>query len=166
MERTVPTTESEEIELYTRTYYSLLRSTAEVQIRTLEEAHNGMRSLMHVGARDSAPDMSAFIYSLLRLPACIADVEVVILGQSGEVFARGGYPDVFKWQEVTATARRRRCFYNGQDVLACLIASRSDIDDIVPVMTAYQIEWNKLHYRLQRVPQSLSIDDLCHGMVG
>ena len=98
MERTVPTTESEEIELYTRTYYSLLRSTAEVQIRTLEEAHNGMRSLMHVGARDSAPDMSAFIYSLLRLPACIADVEVVILGQSGEVFARGGYPDVFKWQ--------------------------------------------------------------------
>jgi hypothetical protein len=166
MERTVPTTESEEIELYTRTYYSLLRSTAEVQIRTLEEAHTGMRSLMHVGARDSAPDMSAFIYSLLRLPACIADVEVVILGQSGEVFARGGYPDVFKWQEVTATARRRRCFYNGQDVLACLIASRSDIDDIVPVMTAYQIEWNKLHYRLQRVPQSVSFDDLCNGMVG
>jgi hypothetical protein len=166
MERTVPTTESEEIELYTRTYYSLLRTTGEVQIRTLEEAHNSMRSLMHVGARDSVPDMSAFIYSLLRLPACIADVEVVVLGQSGEVFARGGYPDVFKWQEVSATARRRRCFYNGQEVLACLIASRSDIDDIVPVMTAYQIEWNKLHYRMQRVPQSISFDDLCNGMAG
>jgi hypothetical protein len=166
MERTVPTTESEEIELYTRTYYSLLRTTAEVQIRTLEEAHTSMRSLMHVGARSSVPDMSAFIYSLLRLPACIADVEVVVLGQSGEVFARGGYPDVFKWQEVTAIARRRRCFYNGDNVLACLIASRSDIDDIVPVMTAYQIEWNKLHSRLQRVPQSLSFDDLCNGMVG
>lgn len=166
MERTVPTTESEEIELYTRTYYSLLRTTAEVQIRTLEEAHNSMRSLMHVDARSSVPDMSAFIYSLLRLPACIADVEVVILGQSGEVFARGGYPDVFNWQEVSATARRRRCFYDGDNVLACLIASRSDIDDIVPVMTAYQIEWNKLHYRLRRVPQSLSFDDLCNGMVG
>jgi hypothetical protein len=166
MERTVPTTESEEIELYTRTYYSLLRTTAEVQIRTLEEAHTSMRSLMHGGARDSAPDMSAFIYSLLRLPAVIADVEVVVFGQSGEVFARGGYPDVFKWQEVTAAARRRRCFYNGQDVLACLIASRSDIDDIVPVMTAYQIEWNKLHYRLKRVPQSISFDDLCNGMAG
>jgi hypothetical protein len=166
MERTVPTTESEEIELYTRTYYSLLRSTAEVQIRTLEEAHTSMRSLMHVGARSSVPDMSAFIYSLLRLPACIADVEVVILGQSGEVFARGGYPDVFKWQEVSAAARRRRCFYDGESVLACLIASRSDIDDIVPVMTAYQLEWNKLHDRLQRVPQSLSFDDLCNGMVG
>lgn len=166
MERTVPTTESEEIELYTRTYYSLLRTTAEVQIRTLEEAHNGMRSLMHVGARDSIPDMSAFIYSLLRLPACIADVDVVVLGQSGEVFARGGYPDVFEWREVTAAARRRRCFYNGTDVLACLIASRSDIDDIVPVMTAYQIEWNKLHYRLQGVPNSVSFDDLCNGRVG
>jgi hypothetical protein len=166
MERTVPTTESEEIELYTRTYYSLLRTTAEVRIRTLEEAHTGMRSLMHVGARNSVPDMSAFIYSLLRLPACIAEVEVVVLGQSGEVFARGGYPDVFKWQEVAAPARRRRCFYNGRDVLACLIASRSDIDDIVPLMTAYQIEWNKLHSRLQRVPHSVSFEDLCNGMVG
>jgi Family of unknown function (DUF6909) len=166
MERTVPTTESEEIELYTRTYYSLLRTTAEVQIHSLEEAHTSMRSLMHGGARDPVPDMSAFIYSLLRLPACIADVDVVVLGQSGEVFARGGYPDVFKWQEVTAIARRRRCFYNGKDVLACLIASRSDIDDIVPVMTAYQIEWNKLHLRLQRVPQSVSFDELCNGMAG
>jgi hypothetical protein len=166
MERTVPTTESEEIELYTRTYYSLLRTTAEVQIQTLEEVHTSMRSLMHVGARSPVPDMSAFIYSLLRLPACIADVELVVLGQSGQVFARGGYPDVFNWQEVTAAARRRRCFYNGDDVLACLIASRTDIDDIVPVMTAYQIEWNKLHDRLLRVPQSLSFDDLCNGMVG
>ena len=29
------------------------------------------------------------------------------------------------------------------------IASRSDIDDMVPILTAYQIEWNKLHTLLQ-----------------
>ena len=63
MERTVPSTESEEVELYLRTYYSLLRSTAEVQIRTLEEVHAGMNSLMHPDARDPAPDMSAFLYT-------------------------------------------------------------------------------------------------------
>src|SRR5574338_633457 len=148
MERTVPSTESEEVELYLRTYYSLLRSTAEVQIRTLEEAHAGMNSLLHAGARDPRPDMSAFIYSLLRLPDCMSQVKLVVLGQSGEVFQRGGYGNIYEWEEVAAPARRRRCFFNGTDTLACLIASRSDIDDIIPVLTAYQMEWNKLHFRL------------------
>ena len=160
MERTVPTTESEEVELYTRTYYSLLRSTAEVQIRTLEEVHTGMNSLLHPGARSNEPDMSAFIYSLLRLPANITDTQLVVLGQSAEVFARAGFGDVYEWEEVRAAARRRRCFFNGKDTLACFIASRSDIDDLIPVLTAYQIEWNKLHDLLQRVPASVSLADL------
>jgi hypothetical protein len=68
MERTVPSTASEEIDLYQRTYYSLLRSTAEVQIRTLEEAHARMNSLLHPEARETSPDLSAFFYSILRLP--------------------------------------------------------------------------------------------------
>ena len=66
MERTVPHTASDEVELYLRTYYSLLRSTSDVQILTLEEAHSGMNSLLHPHARDEIPDMSAFLYSLLR----------------------------------------------------------------------------------------------------
>ena len=37
MERTVPSTGSEEIDLYVRTYYSLLRSTAEIQIPAADE---------------------------------------------------------------------------------------------------------------------------------
>lgn len=158
MERTVPSTASEEIELYLRTYYSLLRSSAEVQIRTLEEAHIQMRSLLHPGAREQAPDMSAFIYSLLRLPDCMPDVEVVVLGQSSAVFHRRGFPDVETWEEVSAPARRRRCFFDGERTLACFIASRSDIDDVLPMLTAYQIEWNKLHYRLQNLPGSLNLE--------
>jgi hypothetical protein len=166
MERTVPSTESEEIELYTRTYYSLLRSTAEVQIRTLEEVHTGMNSLLHRRARDPYPDMSAFIYSLLRLPESMPQVKLVVLGQSLEVFSRGGYPDVFSWKEVYAQARRRRCFFNGTDTLACFIASRSDIDDLIPVLTAYQIEWNKLHHRLQRLGGSQAIAELYGDVEG
>jgi hypothetical protein len=156
MERTVPTTESEEIELYTRTYFSLLRSTAEVQIRTLEEVHAAMGSLLHAGARDPRPDTSAFIYTLLRLPVAAAQTQLVVLGQSAEVFARDGWGDVFAWEEVSAPARRRRCFFDGQATLACFIASRSDIDDIIPLLTGFQIEWNKLHTRLAR----LAPDDL------
>ncbi len=149
MERTVPSTGSEEIELYQRTYYSLLRSSAEVKIRTLEEVHAGMKSLLHPTARDLACDMSAFIYSSLRLPACMPQVQLVVLGQSARVFAKAGFGDVSSWEEVSAPARRRRCFFNGHGVLACFIASRSDIDDIIPLLSAYQIEWNKLHRRLQ-----------------
>ncbi len=153
MERTVPHTASDEVELYLRTYYSLLRSTSEVQILTLEEAHSGMNSLLHPHARDEIPDMSAFIYSLLRLPECIHRVRTVVLGQSIAVFRRGGYHDIETWQEVSAQARRRRCFFDGENKLACLIASQSDIDDIVPALTALQIEWEKLHYRIQSVPE-------------
>jgi hypothetical protein len=152
MERTVPTTESEEIDLYLRTYYSLLRSTAEVRIRTLEEVHAGMNSLLHPGARQPSPDMSALIYSLLRLPECMTQVKLVVMGQSPDVFAKAGFGDVTQWQEVSAQARRRRCYFDGRATLACLIASRSDIDDLIPLLTAFQIEWNKLHQLLGRLP--------------
>jgi hypothetical protein len=160
MERTVPTTETEEVELYTRTYYSLLRSSAEVKIRSLEEVHAGMNSLMHPAAREPYPDMSAFLYSVLRLPACMPEVRLVVLGQNARVFETNGFGDMRKWQEVTAPARRRRCFFDGKDTLACFIASRSDIDDIIPILTAYQIEWNKLHFRLQRIKDKMSLKDI------
>ena len=159
MERTVPTTESEEIDLYLRTYYSLLRSTAEFRIRTLEEAHAGMKSLLHQGARQTQPDIAAFIYSLLRLPKCILSTRLVVMGQSAEVFARGGFSDLSDWQEVYAPARRRRCYFDGENTLACMIASRSDIDDLIPLLTAFQIEWNKLHLLLVRVQSKISLID-------
>jgi hypothetical protein len=153
MERTVPSTESEEVELYTRTYYSLLRSTAEVQIRTLEEVHTGMRSLLHPGARDPKPDMSAFLYTLLRLPQVMADVRLVVLGQTTQTFQKAGYVEIEGWEEVCGPARRRRCYYDRRDTLACFIASRTDIDDIIPMLTAFQIEWNKLHRLAGSLPE-------------
>lgn len=160
MERTVPSTASEEIDLYQRTYYSLLRSTAEVQIRTLEEAHARMNSLLHPQARDTSPDMSAFVYSILRLPPVMLKVQLVVLGQSPEIFERHGFGNVEQWQEVFAPARRRRCFFNGVDTMACYIASRSDIDDVVPLLTAYQIEWNKIHTLLRMIPGSFDYSQI------
>ncbi len=160
MERTVPKTASEEIELYLRTIYSLLRSTTEVQIRTLEEAHANTNSSLHLGAHKAAPDMSAFIYSLFRLPACITQVRKVILGQSAEVFSRHGFTEVESWEPVSAPARRRRCFFDRNQTLACFIASRSDIDDLVPTLTAFQIEWNKLHTLLNALPPQIDLPSL------
>lgn len=158
MERQVPKVASEKIELYLRTVYSLLRSTAEVNIGILTESHAGMNSLLHPHARDAAPDMSAFNYSILRLPPEIPDVGVVILGQSEDIFLQAGIV-VDDWQEVIAPARRRRSFYDGEKRLAVMIASRSDIDDLIPLMTAYEIEWNKMH-RLFRMQAGVSVNDL------
>jgi hypothetical protein len=152
MERIGPRITTDEIELYLRTIYSLLRSTTEVQIRTLEEVHAGMNSSMHMDARKASPDTSAFIYASLRLPDCVSEVKSIVLGQSYSVFAHHGFAEIESWQSVSARARRRLCYYDGHGTLACSIASRSDIDDILPVLTAYQIEWNKLNTLLQSCP--------------
>lgn len=157
MDRTVPSATSEEIQLYRSTIYSLLRSTTEVQIRTIEEIHAGMKSLMHPDVRKTTPDISAFIYSVLRLPDCMNIVHSVILGQNSEVFSRQGFPNVESWQPVIARARRRRCFFDGKDTLACYIASRSDIEDVIPCLTAYQIEWNKMNLLLQHWPEQVDL---------
>lgn len=145
MKRSIPKKGTDQITLYARTYYSLLRTTDAVQIRTLEETHIAMKSLLHTAAGKQKPDMSAFIYGSLRLPRCILDTRLVLMGQSQEVFQRRGYPDVESWQHVAAKARRRPMFFDGKETLAAYIASISDVDDIVPTLTAFQIEWNKMH---------------------
>jgi hypothetical protein len=149
MDRTVPQTGSEEIELYIRSYYSLLRSSTDVRIQSLEEVHANMGSSLHPLAHSALPDFRALIYSSLRLPPQMIKIQRVILAQSKAGFARGGFGDIENWEPAPAAARRRRSFYDGKETLGCYIASRSDIDDMVPILTAFQIEWNKLHRLLR-----------------
>lgn len=156
MKRTLLSEEADKITLYMRTYYSLLRTTGEVQIRTLEETHIATESSLHPDAGSTSPDMSAFVYTSLRLPPCILDVRLIVLGQSDEVFTRRGYPGVESWYVVNAPARRRRMFYDGHETLATYIASISDIDDIVPMLTAFQIEWNKMHQLISQDSQLIA----------
>ena len=149
MDRTVPRTGSDEIELYIRTYYSLLRSTGEVQLEALVEAHTNTNASLHANARGLEPDIDALTYAALRLPDVIFQVRLVVLGQSQDVFTWRHYPAVESWRQVTAPGRRRRMFFDGQETLAAYIASRSDIDDLIPILVAFQIEWNKFHHLLQ-----------------
>ena len=149
MDRTVPQTGSEEIELYMRTYYSLLRSSDSIKIDTLVESHLAMRSSLHEHAAEVAPDASALMYSALRLPSCIIQTEEVLIGQMDRSFVAAGYRNIADWQRVYATGRRRRTHFDGDSILAVYVVSRSDIDDLVPILTAFQIEWNKLHILLQ-----------------
>jgi hypothetical protein len=148
MDRRPPRTTSDEIDLYIRTYYSLLRSSGEVRVRAFEEAHSFCDSSLHAGARDAAPDLAAFAYSAARLPDCFPQVDRIVLGQGAEQFEQAGLP-VRGWQTVRARGRRRAMRWDGKGTLAVFITSASDIDDLVPIVTAYQIEWNKLHALLR-----------------
>ncbi len=163
MDRLVPQTESEEIELYIRTYYSVLRSSDEVQIKSLIEAHAQTESSLHAHARSAAPDLSAFIYAFMRLPECIRQVRLVVLGQSREVFERNGFVLDSGWQQVRSRARRRRTFFDGGETLAVYIASHSDIDDLIPLLTAFQIEWNKFNQCLRAYELPASQAELDYG---
>ena len=149
MDRTTPVAHNEEIELYIRTYYSLLRSSGSVRVRSLEEMHVAMASSLHQQADGVGIDVSALSYCALRLPDCMPQVSLMVMGQMDDVFSREGYA-VHQWQEIKARARRRKLYFEPeQGILAAFIASVSDIDDLIPCLAAFQIEWNKIHQKLQ-----------------
>jgi hypothetical protein len=138
---------SDEVELYQRTYNTLLRSSGETHLRVLEPAHRAMGSALHPLADSDDPDLGAFLYAIRRMPDSVADhAKLVVLGQEWEAFSKNGI-SIRDWQEVDAPARRRRWYDAGDGRHAVLIASASDVDDLIPTLVAFQIEWNKLRVR-------------------
>jgi len=138
------------VELYVRTYTTMLQSSGDIKIDSLVHAHLSMASVLHPLAGEPQVDMGALLYAVRRLPSAIARCRRVLMGQSPQGFRAVFGTDILSWQAVKAPARRRRWYHSG-DTLAVLIASPSDIDDLVPTLVAYQIEWNKLHRLLQDV---------------
>jgi hypothetical protein len=139
------------VELYVRTYTTMLQSSGDIKIDSLVHAHLAMGSVLHPLAAEPQVDMGALLYAVRRLPNAIVRCRRVLMGQSPQGFKAVFGTDILSWQAVKAPARRRRWYHSG-DTLAVLIASPSDIDDLVPTLVAYQIEWNKLHRLLEDVP--------------
>jgi len=139
------------VELYARTYTTMLQSSGEIKVDSLVQTHIRMGSVLHPLAAQPQTDMGALLYATRRLPRAIERVRHVVMGQSPQGFRTVVGADITEWQQVKAPARRRRWYYDGGNMLAVLIASTSDIDDLVPSLVAYQIEWNKLHAALQDV---------------
>ncbi|HEY1958856.1 MAG TPA: hypothetical protein VGH28_24760 [Polyangiaceae bacterium] len=155
MERQPPVLPSDEIDLYVRTYTSLLRSSGRVRVRAFEEAHAYCNSSLHPRALSVEPDVSAFAYAAARLPVEMPRVKLVVLGQSHELFEAARF-DVRTWPVVRTRGRRRPLRFDGKTTLGAFIASVSDIDDLIPIVTAYQVEWNKMNARLRR---ATTLDD-------
>ena len=140
---------SDEVELYHRTYTTLLRSSGETLLRVLEPSHRSMSSSLHALAGSEELDLGAFLYAIRRLPDAVSGARVIVMGQEAEIFARHGIGPLDEWQPLEALGRRRRWYDDGQSTMAVLLASASDLDDLIPTLVAYQIEWNKLRFRLR-----------------
>src|SRR4051794_12575845 len=134
------------VELYQRTYSTLLRSSGETRLRVLEPSHRAMGSSLHPLAGSDELDLGAFLYAIRRLPGGIVGASLIVMGQAVDDFAGAGM-DISDWAEAEAPARRRRWFESGEGTLAVLLASASDVDDLVPTLVAFQIEWNKIRQR-------------------
>jgi len=169
----------EAVDSFVRSYQTLLRSTGEVRLAGLVEPYASMAPSLHVKVRDQMPDAAALTYVGLRLPPCMPDVRLVLLSASVEAMADRGFVDVSRtWQPQVASARRRRQWFDGHDQLAVLVNSPSDLDDLIPALVAYEIEWNKLHELLmrdhslrrlvelaaERGPEQGDLDRLAHGL--
>src|SRR5262249_25508155 len=126
-----------------------LRTSGDVHLRAFERAHLNMQPSLHAGAASDSLDAGALIYAANRLPAVIGSVQRVVIGQLPEQFEQALGWRLEEWSAVQAPARRRIWHYDGRSTLAVHVASVSDIDDVIPTLVAYQIEWNKLHALLQ-----------------
>src|SRR3954466_15449188 len=140
------------INLFVRTYTTILRTHGDVPVRAFEAAHQGVGSSLHPGADSDRPDPGAFIYAVQRLPSCIAWVDRVVLAQLPEQLRAEIPGGTDGWEQVSAPGRRRQWLWDGRETLAVSIASTSDLDDVIPTMVAYQLEWNKLHRLIQSQP--------------
>ncbi len=148
MQNSNPLFDTDNIEVHIRTYRSLLKSAGELKISQLVDSHIKMNPLLHEKAGGEKIDIASFIYVLLRLPFIMSNVKTIILGQSYDVFKKHSLAKIVSWKEVSSAGRRRKMYYNNTDTLAVYIASVSDVDDIISLLTAFQIEWNKFHRAL------------------
>ncbi len=158
-----------DVELYQRTYSTLLRSRGETKLRILESSHIAIESSLHPFAGAEELDLGAFLYATQRLPASIYAGRVVIMGQEEEQFAAVGLP-LADWPTTEAPARRRQWHEGPEGQWGVLLSSTSDVDDLVPTLVAYQIEWNKLRRKLRAIgwprPQGLPGADECARVLG
>src|SRR3954470_22315172 len=160
---------SEEVELYHRTYTTLLRSSGETRLRVLEPSHAAMNSSLHSLAQSlDEPDLGAFLYAMRRLPATTWRAHVIVMGQEAEVFHRAGIGRIEDWEAVEAPARRRRWFDSGRGTLAVLLASTSDLDDVIPTLVAYPLAGDNLHALLRAgsLPEDAEPEDFAEQIGG
>ena len=141
--------------IFIKAYRTFLSAEGKMDIDQIVGLYKDMAPTLHKKASLKDIDIEAFIYSFLRLPQVMHEVNNIILAQTDDIFHREGYKIEF-WTEVAAPARRRKMYYNNEGTLAIFINSVTDLDDVVCLLTSFQIEWNKMHAVLQSIKGKIS----------
>lgn len=132
---------------YLDAYHDPDRRGEELSLNELAPMHGRLRSSLHRGADSDEVAVAAFLYAASRLPDCMPWVERVELAfRRPTPRNREGGQAI--WQRVEAAKRRRLSYFDGNRRLVILVTSPSDLDDIIPGLIAFQIEWNKMHRKL------------------
>lgn len=149
----------EAVRCYLEGYQRLGPEGCRLRLAELEPAHLRMDSSLHRLAGSDQLCVPALLYASARLPACMPQVARVALAAERSAFRDHGLGDVTGWRLVSAEKRRRLSYFDGRDRLAALVTSLSDLDDLIPSLCAYQIEWNKMHRRLAQTPLGRALAD-------
>ncbi len=138
-----------QVSRYQHSYQQSLHTHSEIKLETILREYQRVGSSLHRGADSDEVITSAFLYSCNRLPDCLPVVDDSIVASSIQAIEGCGLAeDITSWTQVFAEKRRRMAFFDGKSRLILLVTSLSDLDDVIPGLCAYQIEWNKMHRRL------------------
>lgn len=135
------------ISTYVQKIHTSLQGMSTVRVSSFVEEHVSAKPILHPHAGEEKPDLSALIYSILRLPPEILHARTLVFGQSDQIFERHGFHLEKKiWQHTSAVARSRKCMYNpSTQTLAVFVSSVSDVEDAITILTGLYIEMQKLH---------------------
>lgn len=140
------------IETYIQKMHSMLQGSGSIKISSFVDDHILAKPILHPHVDSKKPDLSALIYTILRLPPEIFTCETLIMGQSDRVFEKN---DIIitepAWQPTQAIARSRKfSWHEKTKTLAVFISSISDLEDLVTCLTALSIEMTKLRTLTQQ----------------
>ncbi|PIQ73882.1 hypothetical protein COV58_00130 [Candidatus Roizmanbacteria bacterium CG11_big_fil_rev_8_21_14_0_20_36_8] len=144
---------------FIKAYRSFLRDEGTMPIDQIVRLYKQMSPALHKYADSSDIDIQALVYATLRLPKSIPEICDIFMAQIGESFVREGLK-IELWDEVAAPARRRKMYFDGKDKLAVFINSVTDLDDMIGLLSAYEIEWNKIHHKLRLFSSEINQDSL------
>jgi hypothetical protein len=149
----------ENLTAYIQKMHSALNGGGRIKVSTFVHDHALAEPVLHTKVNDTEPDIGTLVYGSLRLPMELWTAQQIVLGQSDAVFQKAGIDVTARgWTPTKAVARNRKCASNQKEKqLAAFVASVSDVEDIVTIMTALYIEIMKLH---KRVLDGVGLDEL------
>jgi len=130
--------------------FSKLLTGLEFPIKDLENSYRQMAPAIHQNVFGDKIDIDVLDYCLNRIPPQIFSTKNIILGQNREKLISAGY-GISSWKEVISKKRRRRSFYSSDSfTLVSILTSDTDLGEIVNILIAIEIEFNKIKTKLNQ----------------